>query len=588
MKRFLRHTGLLAFALCVQGLLALPGFAQERIESYDSEIAVAADGSVEVTERIRVRAEGTQIRRGIYRDFPTRYRDRYGDRVVIDLEVLDVLRDGRPEPWFTETRANGVRINTGNDDFLPTPASFTYTLRYRTTRQLGFFDDHDELYWNAIGTGWAFPIERGSVEVRLPSPVPVASLAAEGYTGAQGARGRDYTAATPRPGVARWQLSAPLQPGEGFTVALSFPKGIVDEPTPAQRLRWRLADNLALLAGVLGLLVLLGYCVLRWRQVGRDPPPGTVIVRYEPPAGVSPAGLRYVAKMGYDTRCFSADVLSLAVARSLVIERDKGLVKDHWRLEKTGESSAGALPAEQRILLERLFPGLTSLELDQDNAATLQAAIQAHTKALAQRFKGSMFQNNGGSALVALLIALLAILATVVLGIGTGSGMLFAMVPVALMVVTVVVFAFLVRAPTRAGRQMLDHIEGLRRYLGVAEKQDLQRLRGPDAHEPTLDAGRFEALLPYAVALDVEDAWTKKFTQAVGAAAAAAATSAIAWYHAGNGTGSLGDIGGFTRAIGNSLTSQIASSSTPPGSASGSGGGGFSGGGGGGGGGGGR
>ena len=43
-----------------------------------------------------------------------------------------------------------------------------------------------------------------------------------------------------------------------------------------------------------------------------------------------------------------------------------------------------------------------------------------------------------------------------------------------------------------------------------------------------LDAKRYETLLPYAVALEVEDAWTTKFTLAVGAAAAAAATTASA------------------------------------------------------------
>jgi hypothetical protein len=86
------------------------------------------------------------------------------------------------------------------------------------------------------------------------------------------------------------------------------------------------------------------------------------------------------------------------------------------------------------------------------------------------------------------------------------------------------------------------------------------------------------------VALEVEDAWTKKFTLAVGAAAAAAVTAGIAWYR---GSG-IGDLNQLSSAIGSSLSSQIASASTPPGSSSGSGGGGFSGGGGGGGGGGGR
>src|SRR5690606_35001612 len=474
------------------------------IESYDIEVAVNADGSLEVVEHISVRAEGGQVRRGIYRDFPTRYRNRYGNRVVVGFEVLDVLRNGQPEPWFTERRGNGVRVNTGNDDLLPVPATHRYTLRYRTTRPLGFFDDHDELYWSAIGTGWVFPIEAGSVEVRLPEPVPAASLVAEGWTGPYGARGQAYRADTPSPGVARWRLTAPLQPGEGLTIALSFPKGVVAAPQAGQRVRWLLADNGALLVALLGLLVVGGYCALRWHQVGRDPPAGTVIVRYEPPEGITPAGLRYIRRMAYDTRCFSADLLSLAVAGALSIERDKGLLKDHWRLAKSGPLP----PGDAAVLAKGLFAATATVELDKDSAPLLQAATSAHRKELERRFHGTMFHNNSGSSVVAVLLTLLFCAAAIVIGVRTGGGLVFAAVPMLAMLAVVIGFAFLVRAPTREGRRMLDHIEGLRRYLGVAEKQDLQRLRGPgsDGSEPALDAGRFEALLPYAVALDVEDA----------------------------------------------------------------------------------
>src|SRR5690606_14732858 len=225
--------------------------------------------------------------------FPTRYRDRYGNRVVVDFQMREVLRDGRPEPWFIENVGNGVRINTGNDDFLPTPGEFTFTLRYRTTRQLGFFADYDELYWNAIGTGWMFPIESGVVEVRLPEPVPENRLQAEAHTGPQGVRGQDYAASIPAPGTARWQLTQSLQPREGLTVMLSFPKGVIEAPSSAQKLLWVLRDNRGLLIALIGLALLLVYCIRRWRAVGRDPSAGTIIVRYEPPGGYSPAGLRY-------------------------------------------------------------------------------------------------------------------------------------------------------------------------------------------------------------------------------------------------------------------------------------------------------
>jgi hypothetical protein len=41
--------------------------AEERILKWHSDIAVHQDGSMTVTETIRVRAEGAKIKRGIYR-----------------------------------------------------------------------------------------------------------------------------------------------------------------------------------------------------------------------------------------------------------------------------------------------------------------------------------------------------------------------------------------------------------------------------------------------------------------------------------------------------------------------------------------
>lgn len=578
---------IVASLLLLLSLSWLPAWAQERILSYDSDIALNADGSLEVTETIHVRAEGDNIRRGIYRDFPTRYKDRYGNRVAVDFDVVEVLRDGKPEPWFTERRNNGVRVNTGNDDFLPTPAEFSFAIRYRTTRQLGFFADHDELYWNAIGTGWDFPVERASARVRLPRPVPVEDLRAEGYTGAQGAKGQDYRAEITAPGEAQWTLTRPLQPREGFTLVLSFPKGLVPEPTRAQKTWWLLKDNRAGLIALAGLVVLLLYCVRRWQAVGRDPMAGPVVVQYDPPDGLSPGALRYIRRMHHDHRGFSADVLSLAVGGHLDILRDKGLLNDDWTVRKAAAGGSAGSP-ELDALLGGLFAGGDTLELKRENATTLQKVVAAHGSALQKRFKGRMFHINGGSMAIAALIAAAFSVAAFAFGIGTGTGLLLALPVIVAMIAIVVVFAILVPAPTREGRAMLDRIEGLRRYLGVADKPDLQRLQGPRDGEPALDAWRFEFLLPYAVALDVEDAWTKKFTLAVGAAAAAAATSAITWYHGSGRAADLGDLGGFSKAIGNSFASQIASSSTPPGSSSGGGGGGFSGGGGGGGGGGGR
>ena len=104
--------------------------------------------------------------------------------------------------------------------------------------------------------------------------------------------------------------------------------------------------------------------------------PGTVVVQYDPPEGLSPSALRYIERMRHDALCFSADVLSLAVAGHLRIHREKGLLKDEWRLERT--SGGGGTAPEQEVLLQGLFRHGPSLELDRKNAPTLQSAMAAH------------------------------------------------------------------------------------------------------------------------------------------------------------------------------------------------------------------
>ncbi len=556
--------------------------AQEQIKSYNSLVEVHVDGSIDVTERISVHAEGNQIRRGIYRDFPTIYKDRFNNAVHVGFDVISVQRNGVTEPWFTEKKPNGIRVNTGNDNFLPVPADYTYTFRFHTTRQLGFFPDHDELYWNAIGTGWIFPIEGALVEVHLPAPVPVAQMHAEAYTGVQGAKGTGYEAEVTAPGIAAYRLTQPLKPYEGLTIVLTFPKGLVLPPTSADKTRSLFADNRGVLVALAGLIAMLLYMAREWRRVGRDPKKGIVIARYEPSEGQTPAGLRFMLKMGYDMKCFTADVLALAVAGRLRINQEKHMFGDQWSLERVSAGVPSPISVGQQTLLAGLFPGgEDTLILKNTNAAIMSAARRHHNEVLLRQYQPEYFNRNGGKVFLAALIAIAAGVIAVLASQGFGMPFIYAIGVLGML--SLIVFSRLVRAPTLKGRVLLDEIEGFKLYMTVAERQGLASMRGPD--EPVLDAKRYEALLPYAVALEVEDAWTKKFTAAAGAAEAAAAANNMGWYH---GSAPISNLGSFSNAIGSSLSSSISSASSAPGTSSGSGGGGSSGGGGGGGGGGGR
>jgi hypothetical protein len=143
-----------------------------------------------VTETITVTSAGAAINAGIIREFPTIYRDRYGNKVRVGFEIVEIFRDGHSEPYHTEKLSNGVKIYLGEKELFLPPGYHTYTIVYKTDRQLGFFQDYDELYWNVTGNGWTFPIEAARAVVELPPGTQITQYAA--YTGPFGAQGKDF------------------------------------------------------------------------------------------------------------------------------------------------------------------------------------------------------------------------------------------------------------------------------------------------------------------------------------------------------------------------------------------------------------
>lgn len=83
---------------------------RERIVEFRSDVVVETDGALTVTETIRMVVAGQQIKRGIIRDFPTRYSGKYGQTVNVGFQLLQVLRNGEAERYRTESVSNGVRI----------------------------------------------------------------------------------------------------------------------------------------------------------------------------------------------------------------------------------------------------------------------------------------------------------------------------------------------------------------------------------------------------------------------------------------------------------------------------------------------
>lgn len=564
--------------LALAGLLLIGGAAAvEQIESFHSDIQIMADGAMEVTETIAVRAEGSLIRRGIYRDFPTDYRDRYGNRVNVKFSLMGATRDGEVEGTRVERLSNGLRVYLGRADyFLPT-GSYRYAITYRTNFQLGYFEQFDELYWNVTGLGWDLPILQASATVRLPEPVDPDRLQLAAYTGPRGSRAGDYEVSTQTPGVIRFDATRRLGPREGLTIAVGFPKGLVPEPSVADRGARFFSDNLGLLVGFLGLIGVLWFYISRWRKYGKDPARGIIIPRYEPPQGYSPASLRYIWRMKYDPTCMAAALVNLAVKGKVRLKQDKGWFSKKFSVERTDSEEPQEFSPGELAVYSKLVGSRRKLEFDKDNHSRIAGALAAQEAALKRDYNRNYFVRNAGTLWGGIAMSAGVFLLMLVLNAGMPA---LGGVVLVLLVIINVLFGLWMKAPTMRGRKLMDQIEGLRLYLGVAERQDLER-----RHEPPHTFEQFEKMLPYAVALDCANTWVDRFERVLYQLESSGQLDNRGWY-IGDGDISARGITKSVNSISSSLSSAISSSSSPPGSSSGSGGGGFSGGGGGGGGGG--
>jgi len=395
----------------------------------------------------------------------------------------------------------------------------------------------------------------------------------------------------------------------------------------------------------MGLAALGFYYFAAWLKFGRDPARGVIVPLFAPPKNLSAASVRFIHRMAYDRKAFAAALIAMAVKGYLKISEQHGI----YTLVRTGKSEREAdLAATEATLGRYLFSLGASIELKNINHDLISRAITALRTALKREDEGVYFVTNSGWFFGGLVILTMSGAAAAAfaddpgpaIGIllwlsawtagtsfllhqaaqqwlsvikGPGSrilnfigaafstlfslpfvaGLIFGLAVlgrslpvialVTLMAQGVLAYAFyyLLKAPTLAGAKIRDAIDGFRLYLTAVETPRLEVL-----HPPQITPEVFEKFLPYAIALDAENAWSRKFeAEAARAGEAPRGTTYRPVWYSGSSFGQLGTTG-FATALGASVASATAAASTAPGSSSGSGGGGSSGGGGGGGGGG--
>lgn len=535
--------------------------SNDRILHFSSDVIINSDNSLTVSETIQVQATGAgTIQHGIYRDIPFFYFNDKGRKISTDLSISSITVDGISETYHTTSYDEGKRIYIGNEKILLNPGIHTYQIQYRTTNHVRFTDNYDALYWNATGNGWELPIDQVTVNFTLPTGARIQHYA--GYTGYKNDKGKDYQYLGSQGNTIRFKTTRPFEPYEGFTAAITWPKGIITPPSFSYSF---LHTHRELLLVSSSTILLLIYYFIAWLHVGRDPKKGTIIPLFSPPDNLSPSAVAYIHSMEFSSlpasTGFSAALINMAVKKYLTITyEDK-----HYTLEAIGTDSS-VLSDEERHIAEALFATSPSIRLDRSKQSFLAELLKTYRSNLREQFGQKYFVNNalyiciGGVVTMGLVIGLgklfswfghlseERVIGSVFLGVAFSYGIwkilmtirvsiwglllrwflaiilllwitvysstldfgnsitltsifLFSLPPINL------IFFYLLQAPNRSGRDLLDKIVGFKQFLSITEAHRYNALQAPTA----LTIEMFEKYFPYAIALNVEHKWSQLF-----------------------------------------------------------------------------
>ncbi len=140
------------------------------------------------------------------------------------------------------------------------------------------------------------------------------------------------------------------------------------------------------------------YYLIAWIAVGRDPKPGPLVTRYEPPLRMSAAAMRYVITTGTDGRSLAAVIAQLAVKGCLRAEPQDGKYKLS-RLMSDRATEAQLAPEERRLLAVLFEDGPVMLftpALEERNSAQQGRYVANIHQELRKRLDGKYFTRNAG------------------------------------------------------------------------------------------------------------------------------------------------------------------------------------------------
>ncbi|MBO6183681.1 MAG: DUF2207 domain-containing protein [Chryseobacterium sp.] len=537
---------------------------RERITSFHSDITIAENADVTITETIKVFANGDAIKRGIFRALPI-VRNINGRKESVYYKIIAVEKDGVKEPYHTKKEGGIFTIYIGNKDNQLASVFYTYKIVYQTQDQIGKFKGYDEFYWNVNGTDWSFPIEDIQATIHLPKNADIIQNSC--YTGVEGSKEQNCT--SKKISSTQIQFNAEnLDQHENLTIAVGFKAGVLKEPSGFSKWINRNWPSFSLV--IVGFYLLFFY-YNNWRKYGRDPEKPIVIPQFNAPNNLSPASLGYIDTGKFDANLVTANLVDLSIKGFVDIDEVKDIKKTFlskmFILQKL-EVENNNLQGDQKRLLKKIFGKEKEVSVNGTYNSKIKKAVEdfenfiikenkifveniSNKKIVYKAIKimlttfflgliiSSLITWSFQTLLIASVIILFASLFATILVLTWEEGnkliffvvLMFSMtfiLPMFFMafadsddittfesncfkflifgIISILIFRYLINKPSEEKVKIESEIDGFKMYLSAAE-ENLLKFHNP----PEMTSDVYEKFLPYAIVFGVEGIWGKRF-----------------------------------------------------------------------------
>ena len=557
------------------------------VESFDAHYYLSKDSEgravLKVVEEITATFPDFDQNHGIERAIPKKYQGH-----VSYQNDLTVYRNDELEGIADTKDVDGNKVyRIGNSrEYVHGKQVYRLEYSFRDVMRSDLVENSQTLIWNVNGTQWKQNFGRVSATIFIDEAIAENYKNYDCYFGEYGAKNtcqpfsENYYRGQKVLIFSQNNLSA----GENLTFVANFkPETFKDYVEPNEHKIIKNALVFALIIPVAGLMILIFIGIKNYRS---EKTHRSIVPQYLPPKEISL--FESSVLLGVQQKSIPAMIVKMAVSGNLKIveiEKKGVLGKKEFRLERLSDQG---LDNREKTIFNKIFSRGESVKL-KDISQRLGMDFGQKMLGWAEVFRNKDFYKKPkDSILVKILFGLsfVAIFGPLLFG-GvfdavdfSGYELIITLWFVLFTVIFVLSIVLLTVEPkSLRGAEMLDHLNGLKMYIKMAEEDRMRVLQSVDGADRIVDGENskvklYEKLLPYAMIFGLEKTWLKEL--------AAQYPEGVSpdWYHGSgvfNGILFANSMSSMSRSL-NSYTSSASSVS--------GGGGGFSGGGGGGGGGG--